>query len=155
MKKFKKLLIALDHSEQSENIMNYGKTIAARCKADIILLHIVSSGIRYEEHAVNGVDNDILPSSPSVKLAEDAYLQAYRWLESMALSARNKNISTEIKVLVALDSVPAEILNYVEKNKIDFIILGTRGKTGPERVLLGSVASYVVTHAECPVLVVR
>jgi len=150
MKKFKKLLIALDHSEQSENIMNYGKTIAARCKADIILLHIVSSGIRYEEHAVNGVHNDILPSSPSVKLAEDAY----RWLESMALSARNKNISTEIKV-PALDSVPAEILNYVEKNKLDFIILGTRGKTGPERVLLGSVASYVVTHAECPVLVVR
>jgi nucleotide-binding universal stress UspA family protein len=73
----------------------------------------------------------------------------------MALSARNKNISTEIKVPIALDSVPAEILNYVEKNKIDFIILGTRGKTGPERVLLGSVASYVVTHAECPVLVVR
>ncbi|MPZ07201.1 MAG: hypothetical protein GEU26_12445 [Nitrososphaeraceae archaeon] len=155
MKKFKKLLIALDQSEQSENIMNYGKTIAGRCKAEIILLHIVSSGIRYEEHAVNGVDNDILASSPSVKLAEDAYLQAYRWLESMALSARNKNISTEIKVLIALDSVPAEILNYVEKNKIDFIILGTRGKTGPEKVLLGSVASYVVTHAECPVLVVR
>jgi hypothetical protein len=76
MKKFKKLLIALDQSKQSENIMNYGKTIVGSCKAEIILLHIVSSGIRYEEHAVNGVDNDILPSSPSVKLAEDAYFQA-------------------------------------------------------------------------------
>jgi nucleotide-binding universal stress UspA family protein len=155
MKLFKKVLIALDQSEQSNNIMNYGKSIAARCKADIILLHIVSSEIRYEEDAINEVDSNILPSPSSVKSAEAAYLQAYRWLESMALSARNKNINTEIEVLVALDSVPAEILKYTEKNKIDFIILGTTGKTGTEKVLLGSVASHVVTYAQCPVLAVK
>jgi nucleotide-binding universal stress UspA family protein len=152
MKKFKKLLIALDQSELSENIMNYGKTLARRYKADITLLHIVSSEIRYEEQAINEVDNDILPSPPSVKSAEVTYLQAYKWLESMA---PDKDISTEIKVLVALDSVPAEILNYAEKNKADLIILGTRGKKGPEKVLLGSVASYIGTYAQCPVLVVR
>ena len=167
MKKIKKLLIALDQSEQLEIIMNYGKAIAERYDSDITVLHVLPSEIRYEvatgssanevntDSSANEVDTGILPSPPSAKLAEAAYLQAYRWLESIALSSQKKNISTEIKVLVATDSVPVEILNYAEKNKIDLIILGTKGKTGPERVLLGSVASHVITHAQCPILVVR
>jgi nucleotide-binding universal stress UspA family protein len=158
MKKIEKLLIALDQSEQPEIIMNYGTTIAERYNSDITLLHILPSEIRYEEDAgssVNEGDTGILPSPPSVKLAEAAYLQAYRWLESIALGSQKKNIITEIQVLVATDSVPVEILNYAEKNKIDLIIVGTKRRTGPESVLLGSVASHIITNAQCPILVVR
>jgi nucleotide-binding universal stress UspA family protein len=158
MKKIKKLLIALDQSEQSEIIINYGNSIAERYDSDMILLHILPSEIRYEEDTastIKKVDTGVLPSPPSVKLAEAAYLQEYRWLESMALSPKKKNISTEIEVLVATNSVPVEILNYAEKKKVDLIIVGTKVKTGPERVLLGSVASHVITHAQCPILVVR
>jgi nucleotide-binding universal stress UspA family protein len=155
MKKFKKMLISLDQSEQSNNIMRYGKTIASRYKANMILLHILSSEIRYEEDAINEGRNNILPSPPLVKSTEADYLQAYRWLESMGQNSRNTNINTKIEVLVALDSVSHEILTYIEKNKLDLIVLGTKGKTGAERVLLGSVASHIITHAPCPVLVVR
>jgi nucleotide-binding universal stress UspA family protein len=155
MKKFKKILISLDQSEQSNNIMRYGKTIASRYKANMILLHVLSSEIRYEEDTINEGRNNILPSPPLVKSTEAAYLQAYKWLESMGQNARNTNINTKIEVLVALDSVSHEILTYIEKNKIDLIVLGTKGKTGAERVLLGSVASHIITHAQCPVLVVR
>lgn len=155
MKKFKKMLISLDQSEQSNNIMRYGKTIALRYKANMILLHILSSEIRYEEDTINEGRNNILPSPPLVKSTEADYLQAYKWLESMGQNARNTNINTKIEVLVALDSVSHEILTYIEKNKIDLIVLGTKGKTGAERVLLGSVASHIITHAQCPVLVVR
>jgi nucleotide-binding universal stress UspA family protein len=155
MKKFKKMLISLDQSEQSNNIMRYGKTIASRYKANMILLHVLSSEIRYEEDTINEGRNNILPSPPLVKSTEAAYLQAYKWLESMGQNARNTNINTKIEVLVALDSVSHEILTYIEKNKIDLIVLGTKGKTGAERVLLGSVASHIITHAQCPVLVVR
>jgi nucleotide-binding universal stress UspA family protein len=156
MKKFAKILIALEQSELSNIIINYGKTIAGKFRARMILLHVISSEMRYEDHAVNEVGNGILPSSPSVKLAEATYLQAYRWLESMGLSTRDgTNISIEIQVVVALDSVPSEIVNYAEKNKIDFIIIGARRNTRQEKMLLGSVASHVITHAQCPVLVVR
>jgi nucleotide-binding universal stress UspA family protein len=155
MKKFKKMLISLDQSEQSNNIMRYGKTIASRYKANMILLHVLSSEIRYEEDTINEGRNNILPSPPLVKSTEAAYLQAYKWLESMGQNARNTNINTKIEVLVALNSVSHEILTYIEKNKIDLIVLGTKGKTGAERVLLGSVASHIITHAQCPVLVVR
>ena len=158
MKKIKKLLIALDQSERSEIIMNYGISIAERYDSDIIFLHILPSEIRYEEDtgsSASEVDTGILPSPPSVKLAEAAYLQDYRWLESIALSSQKQNIITEIQVLVATDSVPVEILNYAEKNKIDLIIVGTKRRTGPQRVLLSSVASHIITNAQCPILVVR
>ncbi len=47
------------------------------------------------------------------------------------------------------------IVEYAEKEDVDLIVLGTKGKTGLKRILLGSVALGVVTHATCPVLVVK
>lgn len=154
MKKIKKLLVALEQSDQSENILNHGKSVAGRCKADMILLHVIPSEMRYEEAQVSDVGNGVLPSAPP-KFVEAAYLQAYGWLESIRLRDHDKSINTDIQVLVALDSVPTEIVNYAELNKIDLIIIGTREKTGSEKMLLGSVASHVTTHAHCPVLVIR
>src|SRR5215831_9923722 len=42
-----------------------------------------------------------------------------------------------------------------EENNIDLIVIGTRGRSGFKKLLLGSVASHVVTYAHCPVLVVK
>ena len=51
--------------------------------------------------------------------------------------------------------VPASIVNYAENTGVDLIVVGTRGRSGFKRLLLGSVASDVVTYAHCPVLVVK
>jgi nucleotide-binding universal stress UspA family protein len=51
---------------------------------------------------------------------------------------------------------PAEkILNFAEDNNIDMIIVGSLGKSGYERVLVGSVSEKIIRHAKVPVLVVR
>lgn len=47
-----------------------------------------------------------------------------------------------------------EILNFADENNVDLIVLGTLGKTGIKRFLLGSVAENVVRHSDVPVLVV-
>ncbi len=47
-----------------------------------------------------------------------------------------------------------EILGYAQRHPIDLIVVGTQGRTGVSRVLLGSVAERVVRGARCPVLVV-
>jgi hypothetical protein len=52
-------------------------------------------------------------------------------------------------------SVYAAIIDYAEKENVDLIVIGTKGKTGLKRMLLGSVATGVGTYATCPVLVVR
>ena len=57
---------------------------------------------------------------------------------------------------VTLEGNPGnEIVDFAEKNNIDLIVVGTLGKTGIERFLLGSVAEKVVKHSKKPVLVVR
>ena len=52
-------------------------------------------------------------------------------------------------------SIPEEIIDYAKKNNVDLIVVGTMGMTGVAKFLLGSVASNVVAHAQCPVLAVR
>jgi nucleotide-binding universal stress UspA family protein len=52
-------------------------------------------------------------------------------------------------------SVVAALVNYADEEEADLIIIGTRGRSGIGKMLLGSVASGVVTYAPCPVLVVK
>ena len=57
---------------------------------------------------------------------------------------------------VLLEGHPAdEIVKFAEQNDIEMIVMGTLGKTGLDRFLLGSVAENVVRHSKIPVLVVR
>jgi nucleotide-binding universal stress UspA family protein len=57
---------------------------------------------------------------------------------------------------VLLEGNPSEeLLRYAEKEKMDIVIMGTLGKTGLYRLLLGSVAENLVRHSKVPVMVVR
>jgi K+-sensing histidine kinase KdpD len=61
-----------------------------------------------------------------------------------------------VPVLTAVESgaPAAEIVRYAERNRIDLIVVGTHGRSGVTRALLGSVAERVVRTAPCPVLTV-
>ena len=57
---------------------------------------------------------------------------------------------------VLLEGHPSkEIIDFAENNDIDLIVMGTLGKTGLDRFLMGSVAETVVRNSKVPVLVVR
>ena len=78
------------------------------------------------------------------------------WFSKIRKNARENSIANfSSDVVVANKSVVAEIVSYAESNNIDLIVIGTRGKSGFKKLLLGSVASGVVTYAHCPVLVIK
>ncbi|MGH9926586.1 MAG: universal stress protein, partial [Nitrososphaeraceae archaeon] len=56
---------------------------------------------------------------------------------------------------VTSTSVPAAIIDYASINKVNLIVIGTRGRSGIKKVLLGSVAQEVIRESRCPVLVVK
>ena len=58
---------------------------------------------------------------------------------------------TILDIVSAVDS----IVNYADDKNADLVVIGTKGRTGLKRFLLGSVANGVVAHAKCSVLVVR
>jgi nucleotide-binding universal stress UspA family protein len=69
--------------------------------------------------------------------------------------AKKEKVHMASEIIIDVPSVPNAIIEYAAKQRTDLIIMGTRGRTGAKKLLLGSVASAVVAHAKCPVLLVR
>ena len=64
-----------------------------------------------------------------------------------------KKIKTDI--ITTPFSIAASILNYAEERDVNLILIGTRGNSGLKKMLLGSVASDIVTYSYCPVLIIK
>ncbi len=69
--------------------------------------------------------------------------------------ASGQDVKFMAGTILDVPSAADSIVNYADSRKADLIVIGTEGRTGLKRLLLGSVASAVVTHANCPVLVTR
>jgi len=82
--------------------------------------------------------------------------QIFDTIEQMAKShdVRTNKINTEM-VETSSVSVSDEIVRYAKEKDVDLIVVGTKGRSGMSKALLGSVASKVVTYSSCSVLVVR
>jgi nucleotide-binding universal stress UspA family protein len=76
------------------------------------------------------------------------------WLEKFSHEAKTGNIELKTELTNSHRLVDYVILEYAEEKNIDLIVVGTRGRSGFKRLLLGSVASSVVSYAHCPVMIV-
>ena len=147
--KFENILVPLDGSEYSIKAVEYAGRMAKGFNSKLIALYILPSSIRYnlssnkENSEINSQFNQIIQGS---------YIEAQNWLKDI-----EKKIDIEIvtEVIIAKESIVSEIIEFAEQRSIDLIIMGTRGRTGFKKLLLGSVASGVVTYSHCPVLVIR
>lgn len=74
--------------------------------------------------------------------------------EAVAQAAK-RSIKAKPELAEGVSSVVETIVDHATKDKVDLIVIGSRGLGGFKKLLLGSVSSGVVTHASCPVLVVR
>ena len=69
-------------------------------------------------------------------------------------SNNNNKIQLRTKLITSTSAVGG-IVAFAEKENIDLIVIGTRGRSGLKKLLLGSVASGVVSYAHCAVMVVK
>lgn len=81
--------------------------------------------------------------------------KAKTWFESFTQSARENKIDLKTELVNSQRPVDYVILEYAEKEGIDLIVIGTRGRSGLSKIVLGSVASGIVTYSHSPVLVVK
>lgn len=92
-----------------------------------------------------------------MKVYDDERQKRQKILDKIKEKAEKVNIQLKTEILMSphTTNTAAAIVNQAEKEHIDLIVIGTRGRTGITRMLFGSVASGVVTYAHCPVLVVK
>jgi nucleotide-binding universal stress UspA family protein len=96
-----------------------------------------------------------IPTPLPLALSEDEKKVAQRLVDGVKEMAKGSGVEVETKIIERHPSVPDAIIQFAEEAGVDLIIMGTKGRTGIKRFLLGSVTESVVHHAHCPVLVVR
>jgi universal stress protein family protein len=89
------------------------------------------------------------------QIQEKRAIARMMWFEKFNRNARENNIQLKTDLINSQRPVDYVLLEYAEKENIDLIIVGTRGRSGFKKLLLGSVASAVVKYAHCPVMVVK
>ena len=150
---FSKILIPIDGSEPSFHAARIGINMANKFNSKIIVMYVVVSPSKYEYANLTGF---VTPKQIDM-IIQNAKEEAKDWfkrIEDMG-KTENPNIKLTTTVRVTGETIYGEIIHYVEKESIDLIVIGTRGRSGFKKLLLGGTASGVVTYANCPVLVTK
>ena len=151
---FSKLLIAIDGSKESMDAAYYAINVSNKFNAELYAIHVVKDPA-YVEMFSFGIYDVETPFQRKSSL-EHIRQKAKEWFDEIKAKANEKNIQLSKTELIGTStSVEAAIVDYAEKNNIDLIVLGTKGYSGIKKLLLGSVASAVLTYAHCPVMVIR
>lgn len=150
-KEFSKILVPIDGSEMSMKAASLAIQVAKRYNAEILVVYVVNID-QYLQSL--GVYRLSYPDSIKKKV-EEAKGEAAKWFNEIQRNAEQQNVKIRFEVIDTSLSVVGAIVNFVEQQKADLIIVGTRGRSGFTKLLLGSVASGVVTYAPCHVLVAK
>jgi nucleotide-binding universal stress UspA family protein len=143
----KTILVPLDGSDLSFKAAKYATKIAKMANANIVCVHAVVN-LPYAQYASAGVVIN--------QYMDDMKKQAQEWYGKVNAMAEKAGVKvTAADTIFDVVSVVNAIISYAERNKVDLIIMGTKGRTGIKKFVLGSVASGVLSHAPCPVLVAR
>lgn len=140
-------MVAIDGSEHSIKAAEYALDVAKTYGA---VLHAVT--VTYIPESNHVKQEDVLDHPREISGSMD---DAKRWFEKFNENAKENNIQLKTELINSLRPVDYVLLEYAEKENIDLIVVGTRGRSGFQKLLLGSVASGVVTYSHCPVLVVK
>ena len=152
--KFDKIMVAIDGSEESMHAANRAIGVAKRYDAKLTVLTVLPQELRYD-YEIDQVDPEI-PMTPVKGVVELSRMEIEaKWFRAIKKNASASNVRIETEIIMEKNSVVSDIIEYSEKQSINLIVIGTKGKTGLRRLLLGSVSQGVLAYADCPVLLVR
>jgi nucleotide-binding universal stress UspA family protein len=141
----KSILFPTDFSEGSAQALQYAVDMSQKYGAKLYLIHVIYDIAKASGWYVPHVSVD--------QMYKDIVEGAKKELEKFGVEELSSLKNLERSVVMGVPH--EEIINFVKKNKIDLIIMGTHGRKGIDRILFGSTASQVVRFAPCPVLTVR
>jgi nucleotide-binding universal stress UspA family protein len=149
-----KVLVAIDGSLASFDAADYAIMLAKQHNSQLILLHVLHPVEYYSSLQFF----EVRQPQDSTILIEQAKKEANKWFDDIKQKIGeiplDKQIKIETKIILSTKTVDS-ILDYAEDKDVDLIVIGTRGRSGIKKLLLGSTASGVVTYSHCPVTIVK
>jgi nucleotide-binding universal stress UspA family protein len=135
-----KILVALDSSDLSEQVIQALKQFQLAPNTHIVLAHVILN---------LGADPDLAVDRPQIE-AETA---THQQLEQFQTYQANLPYPSELEIVTG--NPAEELIRLANIHQADLIVMGSRGLTGMSRILQGSVSSEVVETAPCSVFVVK
>ena len=144
MPSIKKILAPIDFSEVSNRSLDYAIELAAQMKAAVWVVHVYEIPVYvFPEGSI------ITPPAEAAELAD----RAQKSLDAAVSARRDRGV--EISGTLTNGSPREEILRLAKEGNVDLIVMGTHGRRGLPRAILGSVAERLIRTSEVPVLIVR
>jgi nucleotide-binding universal stress UspA family protein len=138
-----RILVPHDFSDTATRALDYATGLAARLGAAVTVVHAY-------EIPVYG-----FPEGPVVTAEMASQIEAAARAAMDALAKRTKQHGVEVSFVLRQGPAWSEIQAVAKEIKADLVVIGSHGRRGLSRALLGSVAEKVVRTAPCPVLTVR
>lgn len=140
---YRNIVIATDGSENSQRAISCGVEIAKLSGATVHALYVVDTPSIISETWTAGKE---MVHELIIREGKKVLSKVKKIIEDSGVEVKE----------VLLEGYPSEeIINFAENNNMDLILMGTLGKTGLERFLVGSVAENVVRNSKVPVMVIR
>jgi universal stress protein A len=137
----KSVLCPVDFSESSDAALQYASLLASEAEARLYIVHV--------EEPLRECPPDFAGYGIGSSVSEEE--QLFDLLSSLRPTIEG----VEFEHHHLKGSPASEILRFAEREEIDLIVIGTHGRKGLSRLLMGSVAESVVRRAKCPVLTVK
>jgi nucleotide-binding universal stress UspA family protein len=151
MNNIKKIMIAVDLSEQCVPARKFATELAEKLKAKLVVVNVIN---QIEIRALQKI------SKSSDAMSIDQYLEDQKksrneQIEQMINSmTSNEDYKKYIKIIIRHGIPFQELLKVAEEEKVDLIVMGTKGRSNLANVLVGSTASQLFHHSKIPVLTI-
>jgi len=141
---FEQILVPYDASSYANHAFDDALKIAEKFGSKITVLTVLGTK----------VENTGISLKRAIEIQEEHEDAATKILKDLEVLAKEKGVEFSFKV--NYEPYPYKgIVNFSNSNSMDLIVIGTHGRSGIKKALLGSVASGVVEHANCPVLIIK
>ena len=137
-----KVLVPIDGSAQSERAVEYA---AENLDPDVIVLL----------HVIDPVEAGYSAAATMPGYSEEWYENRKKEAQSLFAEAKAQLERFDTETAMEVGRPARTIVTYIEDNDVDHVIMGSHGRSGMTRILLGSVAESVVRRSPIPVTIVR
>jgi nucleotide-binding universal stress UspA family protein len=144
----RKILVAYDGSKDSGRAIDFACSLAGKYSSELLVVHCyITPTLVYGAVGTVPVPNYDQLEAAAKERGNVILKQGLEWAMRQGVKTKGELLGTS--------SVLQALLEFASNEKVDLIVAGTRGMTGFKKLILGSVSSGLVSHAACPVLVVR